>query len=187
MLPLACPVLSCAAMTTPASPVPIPRIYEFRQVLAVTGVVPNVLRRWADAGIIRPHGADGKGTRRAYTFANLVEVKVAEYLRGVGLSEPALRKVIDDLQRLWTDPATTLTQAPIVWCAYVRVRVPPYATADEGVMLRLVDGQMLTTLLDASNAADVMTSHVAVLEAAIAIPIGRIIQELTAKTGDRVS
>src|SRR5262249_32016517 len=144
------------------------------------------LQRWTEEDVIRPYTAgDGKGTRRAYSFRNLIEVAVCKHLAHLGLDHTTMRDIVKHLHRLWTDPKVPLAQ-PIQWAAYLRVRLRPYTAAEPGVMLKLVDGQTFTTLLDESNATDVMTGNTAIIEAAIALPIGRIIHDITTRTGDSV-
>jgi DNA-binding transcriptional MerR regulator len=165
------------------------KTYEAREVLEHTGVTRNRLIRWTDAGIIRPaEAAGGKGTRRPYTFRNEVQVAVCDELRGLGVGEPGMRKVVDALDAHWNRPDAPINwrdpdgpknrDAAILWVAFQRYVDPDmeviaaYPVTPENLISRLTDGAV-----DGSSIA----------ESGIAIPIGRIIADLETKTGDTLA
>ena len=69
--------------------------------LALTGVSGRQLEHWAAAGIIRPSvkSAAGKGSRREYSFQDLVALKLAKRLRDEGISLQKIRKSLAWLRR----------------------------------------------------------------------------------------
>jgi predicted RNase H-like HicB family nuclease/DNA-binding transcriptional MerR regulator len=65
---------------------------EFTRKLA--GVTYRQLDYWDKTGLIRPsiQKARGKGSRRLYSFEDIVELRVVSRLLGVGIALPAVRK-----------------------------------------------------------------------------------------------
>jgi DNA-binding transcriptional MerR regulator len=76
---------------------------EFRtpQVAKVTGVNEKTLHYWDQTGFLTPSIArsKGTGTKRIYSFMDLVALRVAHELRGTGVSLQALRRVVRYLTR----------------------------------------------------------------------------------------
>lgn len=68
---------------------------------------------WARTGLLRPSAreAAGRGTRRAYTFADLVAAMTIRELRNKGCSLQTIRKVITQLRRHFPDSADSETLA----------------------------------------------------------------------------
>jgi len=60
----------------------------------VVGITYRQLDYWDKTGLLRPSikQAGGKGSRRVYSFEDLVELRVIAKLRTVGVSLPAVRK-----------------------------------------------------------------------------------------------
>lgn len=71
-----------------------------RQVMRLTGVPYSTLNLWAKNGLVRPSiaTAEGSGTERIYSFADLVALKVAFELRKVGVTTRSLKKVVEFLR-----------------------------------------------------------------------------------------
>src|SRR4051812_17342639 len=71
------------------------------QVAQLTGINPKTLHYWAVTGFLKPSvaEADGTGTRRVYSFQDLVAVRVARELRHAGVSLQALRLVVERLRK----------------------------------------------------------------------------------------
>lgn len=67
----------------------------------LTGVPYDRLDYWARSGFLRPGlvGAKGKGTRRLYSFRDLVALRTAKELRDLGVPLQTLRKVVGYLRR----------------------------------------------------------------------------------------
>jgi len=68
----------------------------------LTGVPYYRLDYWARSGFIRPSiaGAEGKGSKRLYSFRDLVALRTARELRNSGVPLQTLRKVVRYLRRL---------------------------------------------------------------------------------------
>ncbi len=70
-------------------------------VIAVTGVSRMQLDHWAQSGIVRPSAkpSSGKGSRREYSFEDLVQLKVAKTLRAQGIGLPKIRTIVKFLRK----------------------------------------------------------------------------------------
>lgn len=66
----------------------------------LSGVPYRTLDYWATSRFIAPSlvSAAGKGTKRLYSFPDLVALRVARELRAAGISLQALRKVVRHLR-----------------------------------------------------------------------------------------
>jgi DNA-binding transcriptional MerR regulator len=81
--------------------------------LALTGVSGRQLEHWAASGIVRPSVkvAAGKGSRREYSFQDLVALKLAKRLRDEGISLQKIRKSLAWLR--WHFPETAAPLAEL--------------------------------------------------------------------------
>lgn len=70
-------------------------------VIAVTKVSRMQLDHWAQSGIVRPSvkSSSGKGSRREYSFEDLVQLKVAKTLRAQGIGLPKIRTILKFLRK----------------------------------------------------------------------------------------
>lgn len=68
-----------------------------KQVCRIAGLDYARLDYWARSGFLKPsiNEASGKGSKRLYSFIDLLSIKVAKKLRDEGVSLQKLRKVID--------------------------------------------------------------------------------------------
>lgn len=80
--------------------------------IALTGVSARQLEHWAVTGIVRPSvkAAAGKGSRREYSFKDLVALKLAKRLRDEGISLQKIRKSLAWLRRHFPEVAAPLTE-----------------------------------------------------------------------------
>lgn len=71
-----------------------------KQVLAIVGITYRQLDHWARTDLLRPSLCDakGSGSRRRYTYDDVVQLKVIKKLLDGGQSLRAVRKVIDRLR-----------------------------------------------------------------------------------------
>lgn len=71
------------------------------QVGEIAGVNRKTLHHWAKTGSLPPsvQSAQGTGTRRRYSFSELVAVRVARELRKAGFSLSTLRKTVTFLRK----------------------------------------------------------------------------------------
>jgi DNA-binding transcriptional MerR regulator len=76
-------------------------IFGKKTVIALTGVSGRQIEYWVSKGVIRPSikSAAGKGTRREYSFKDLVGLKVAKRLRDEGISLQKIQKSLVWLRR----------------------------------------------------------------------------------------
>lgn len=67
----------------------------------LTGVNPKTLHYWDHSAFLSPsvQVAHGTGTRRLYSFRDLVALRTAHELRQRGISLQGLRKVVDFIRR----------------------------------------------------------------------------------------
>jgi len=71
-----------------------------KAVMALTGVSGRQVEYWAATGVVRPAlSAAGKGTRRGYSFKDLVALKVAKRLKDEGISLQKIRKALAWLRK----------------------------------------------------------------------------------------
>jgi DNA-binding transcriptional MerR regulator len=78
----------------------------------ITGVSRMQLQHWDRTGIVRPSvkiGA-GKGSRREYSFKDLVQLKVAKRLREEGISLQKIRKALEFLRKNFPDIKSPLAE-----------------------------------------------------------------------------
>jgi predicted RNase H-like HicB family nuclease len=70
-------------------------------VIAVTKVSRMQLDHWAQSGIVRPSvkSSSGKGSRREYSFEDLVQLKIAKTLRAQGIGLLKIRAILKFLRK----------------------------------------------------------------------------------------
>lgn len=63
-------------------------------VCGVVGITSRQVNYWDKTGIVKPSvvQASGSGSRRLYSFVDLVQFKVAKFLKDAGLSLQKIRK-----------------------------------------------------------------------------------------------
>jgi DNA-binding transcriptional MerR regulator len=74
--------------------------FTAKQVVALTGVPYKRLDSWANSGFLIPSiaEADGTGSRRLYSFQDLITLRTAKLLRDTGISLRGLRNVVQFLR-----------------------------------------------------------------------------------------
>src|SRR5215475_4319510 len=108
--------------------------FTAKQVVALTGVPYKRLDSWAKSGFLIPSiaEADGTGSRRLYSFQDLVTLRTAKILRDAGISLQGLRKVVQFLRD------THGTEQPL---AHTRLIV-----AGDDVLMVQTDGELMSVL-----------------------------------------
>jgi hypothetical protein len=164
--------------------------YTLNEALDHTGVDRMRLQRWCDAEIIKTGGGGAQGRRREFSFRNLIELVVCDELRGLGYNEPAMRWVVENLNSIWDQPdapsnsrrrdAPTYRDAPIIWIAFHRLTDSIHGDY-EAVAMFPVDAADLVSRVTTGEA-----DGSGVAATGTAIPIGRIIHDLEAQTGDKL-
>jgi len=75
-----------------------------KAVIALTGVSGRQVEYWATTGVVRPSiAAAGKGTRRGYSFKDLVALRVAKRLKDEGITLQKIRKALAWLRKNFPD------------------------------------------------------------------------------------
>src|SRR6185503_20415676 len=82
----------------------------------VVGVTYRQLVYWDKTGLIRPsiQKARGRGSRRVYSFEDLVELRVVARLLAVSISLRAVRKVARYLRQHFTEVVRPLAQLSLL-------------------------------------------------------------------------
>lgn len=82
-----------------------------KAVMSLVGISKMQLEHWDRFGIVRPSkAAAGKGTRREYTFRDLVALKVAKRLRDEGISLQKIRKALAYLRKNFPEKEAHLSE-----------------------------------------------------------------------------
>lgn len=79
--------------------------FTAKQVCKITGIEYSTLDYWDRESVIKPSYAEGHGTgsKRLYTFKDIVAVKVAVSLKTQGVTTQSLRKVIAFLNEKFSE------------------------------------------------------------------------------------
>lgn len=123
----------------------------------VVGITYRQLDYWDKTGLIRPsiQKARGKGSRRVYSFEDLVELRVVARLVSVGVPLVAVRKATNYLRTHFTKLARPLAALILV-------------ASGKTVLVRESSGK---TFIDATRGGQVV----------IGVAVAPIVQDLTAK------
>lgn len=86
------------------------RGFDSRTVSRVVGVSLRQIQYWDERGFIRPSVqlAEGRGTKRLYSYSDLVQLKVVKDLQGHGLSLQKIRRCLHYLKRYFPEMARPL-------------------------------------------------------------------------------
>jgi len=107
----------------------------------IAGVSRMQLQHWDRTGIVRPSikiGA-GKGSRREYSFKDLVQLKVAKRLREEGISLQKIRKALEFLRKNFPD-----VKAPLAELRFLTNGVDLFVLTDRTeVILDALKGQLV--------------------------------------------
>jgi DNA-binding transcriptional MerR regulator len=87
-----------------------------KDVVALTGLTYRQVDHWATTGVVRPSikTAAGKGSRREYSFQDLVQLRVAKALRDGGISFQKIRKALSWLRRHFPEKKAPLAELRLV-------------------------------------------------------------------------
>ena len=129
----------------------------------LTGITYRQLDYWDTTALVRPsiRSAQGKGSRRVYSFQDVVEVRVVSRMLASGVSLPTVRKAVRYLTQHFDHVARPLAQLTLV--------------ADgKRVLVKMEDGPHM---IDATAGGQVVIS---VAVAAIAEELKKTVVELSA-------
>lgn len=86
-------------------------VFGKKAVIALTGVTPRQVEHWATTDVVRPSiPAAGKGTRRGYSFKDLVALRVAKRLKDEGISLQKIRQALTYLRKHFPDVKKPLAE-----------------------------------------------------------------------------
>jgi DNA-binding transcriptional MerR regulator len=107
----------------------------------LSNLTPRQLDHWARLGFLRPsvEEASGYGSRRRYSFNDLVKLRVAARLRASGLGLTRIRRCVEALKRLDSTGQADLGQARLI---VIGDRVL-WARSDREVVDLLKGGQLV--------------------------------------------
>ena len=131
----------------------MPREFPTKLAAKITGASVRRLDTWARSGVLSPSGrtANGKGSRRSYTFQDLVSIRTIVDLRGRKCPLQQIRAAILELRK----------------------RTPELSNSQTLARLTLItDGKRVYLLTDKAQAMDVLTR-----QTVWAVPLGRHIIE----------
>jgi DNA-binding transcriptional MerR regulator len=127
--------------------------FNSKTVSRIVGVSLRQIQYWDEQGFIRPSVklAEGRGTKRLYSFSDLIQLKVVKNLTECGLSLQRIRRCLDHLRRYRPD------------------KVPPLQN-----LKYVTDGEKLFVLTsDKSKILDVMNRQFV-----FSLGIGNLVKEL---------
>ncbi|MBC8230772.1 MerR family transcriptional regulator [bacterium] len=75
--------------------------YNTKTVSQIIGVTARQLGYWDKTGLVKPSiaQAEGKGTRRLYSFLDIIQIRTAKALRNQGMSLQNIRKCVAFLRK----------------------------------------------------------------------------------------
>lgn len=144
--------------------------YSGSQAAAIVGITYRQLDYWARTDLIRPaiNEAQGSGSRRHYSYRNLLELRMVKSLLDAGIKLEAIREVFDFLRSNSVEAITSahlvISGTSVILCKgeelvdVVRkgqgvLNLLPLAQVKEQVDGRIVDLSFEQTQLDSLRAA----------------------------------
>jgi len=111
----------------------------------VTGASQKQLIYWDKTGLVKPSvaGASGRGSRRLYSFLDLIQIRVAKELREQGLSLQKLRKAIHVLKEHPEEVRHPLAELRLITDGKAVFRLTSDPEALEDILKR---GQLVSAL-----------------------------------------
>jgi DNA-binding transcriptional MerR regulator len=137
----------------------MPREFSTAVAADVTEASVRKLDTWARSGLLPPSGrqATGKGSRRSYTFQDLVSIRTIVDLRARKCPLQQVRAAVKELGKLYPELSNSQTLARLTL---------------------LTDGKQVYILTDEMQAMEVLTR-----QTVWAVPLGRHIMETAARVG----
>jgi DNA-binding transcriptional MerR regulator len=133
--------------------------YNTKTASAVTGASERQLRYWDRLGIIKPSvgEAGGRGSRRLYSFLDLVQARTAKELRNGGLSLQKLRKALRILREHPEKMRHPLAELRLLTDGSTVFRL----TDDKAVMMDILKRGQLVSVLAIKPLHDFVLAHLA--------------------------
>ncbi len=91
------------------------RTYSTNEVAQISGFSVRQIAYWANQGIIFPsvQQAHGSGTRRRYSFDDLLQLRFVRQLRNRGWSIQKIREAVNKLREVMDDPQVLQRAIPV--------------------------------------------------------------------------
>lgn len=118
--------------------------FNSKMVSRIVGVSLRQIQYWDEQGFIRPSVklAEGRGTKRLYSFSDLVQLKVVKDLTDYGLSLQKIRRCLSYLKRSFPD-----TGRPLSSLRYLTDGEKLFVlTSDKNKILDVMDRQFVFSL-----------------------------------------
>ncbi len=118
--------------------------FNSKMVSRIVGVSLRQIQYWDERGFIRPSVklAEGRGTKRLYSFSDLVQLKVIKDLTDYGLSLQKIRRCLSYLKRSFPD-----TPQPLSSLRYLTDGEKLFVlTSDKNKILDVMDRQFVFSL-----------------------------------------
>lgn len=104
--------------------------FNSKQSLSLTGISPKQLVYWDKKGIVKPSmsPASGRGSRRLYSYKDLLGLMTVKNLKGTGFSLQKIRRCVSFLRRRLPD-----VSQPLWFCRLIACGETIYLARDEAV------------------------------------------------------
>jgi DNA-binding transcriptional MerR regulator len=114
------------------------RAFNTKQVCALTGITQRQVTHWDKAGIVKPSlgSADGRGSRRQYSYMDLLAVKVVKSFRDENISLQKIRKCVQYLRTHLKD-----VSQPLSFCSLISIGESVFLIDDEQTLIDTVRHQ----------------------------------------------
>jgi DNA-binding transcriptional MerR regulator len=120
--------------------------FSSKQACELTGVSARQIVHWDEQGLVKPslRPAAGRGTRRLYSYRDLLAIKVVKDLRDQGISLQRIRRCIAYLRRHLPD-----VSQPLNYCTLVSVGEELYLARDSRTLMATIErpGQLASRVL----------------------------------------
>jgi DNA-binding transcriptional MerR regulator len=118
--------------------------FNSRSVARIVGITPRQIQYWDEIGLVKPSAqpAAGRGTRRSYSFKDLVRLSVVRALIERGLPPGKIRKSLTALRGAFPEVLDPLAQLKLVTDGERLFLV----TADQRKILDVLDRQFVFSL-----------------------------------------
>ena len=124
--------------------------FNSRQASEVVGVTRRKIVHWDKQGLVKPSicPAQGRGSRRLFSYVDLLALKTVQALRDEGLSLQKIRKCVRYLRKHLPD-----VSQPLTCCALIAAGETIYLVEDKKTLLDTVRNQGQRAFLQISIAA----------------------------------
>jgi predicted RNase H-like HicB family nuclease len=125
-------------------------VFNARQACAITGITSRQVTHWDARGVVKPSvcPASGRGSRRLYSYIDLLVLRTVRSLREQGVSLQKVRKCIQYLRRRFPD-----VSMPLDFCTLITDGTEVYLIEDESTLIATVKRQGQRAFLQLSIAA----------------------------------